>query len=119
MCLHISYFCNKKVYGGQGRWGNINWWRDLTSAKGEFAGLPEHKKLKIEYNLGKYGSWSEHESVELYIDDNIVKVHEFAAGEECSEIEHLDETVIEIAHSSPNINIEFRTGFDEKSEIWT
>jgi hypothetical protein len=34
-------------------------------------------------------------------------------------MEHKDETVIEIVHDSDEIVIEFRTGFDEKSEIWT
>lgn len=58
--------------GGQGRWGNVNWWRDLTTAKGTFTDLPEHKQIRITYELAKYGAWKEKESVELYINDNIM-----------------------------------------------
>jgi hypothetical protein len=82
--------------GGQGRWGNVNWWRDLTNAKGTFKDLPTHTKLKIEYNLAKYGTWDDNETVELYINDNIAKIHSFASGEVCSEKEHKDEAVVEL-----------------------
>lgn len=34
-------------------------------------------------------------------------------------MEHKDETVVEFPHTDSEITIEFRTGFDEKSEIWT
>lgn len=91
----------------------------MTIAKATYTGLPDHVKLKIKYNLLKYGTWADDESVELYINDNIVKVHTFAEGEACSEAEHKDEAVIELKHTDSEIKIEFRTGFDEKSEIWT
>jgi len=115
----FSYFCNSKIMGGQGRWGNVNWWRDLTVAKGTFKDLPEHKQIRITYDLAKYGTWADNESVELYINDNIVKNHVFATGEVCSEMEHKDVAVVEFPHTDSEIVIEFRTGFDEKSEIWT
>lgn len=105
--------------GGQGRWGNVNWWRDLTNAKGVFTDLPAHNKIKISYNLNKYGAWADDETVELYINDNIVKSHFFQGEEECSEMEMKDEAEIELRHDADEITIEFRTGFDEKSEIWT
>jgi len=91
----------------------------LTLAKATFDGLPEHKKIKIEYNLLKYGDWKDYETVELYINDNIARIHKFDGGEICSEKEHKDEAVVELIHSDDEITIEFRTGFDEKSEIWT
>jgi len=105
--------------GGQGRWGNVNWWRDLTVASGHFTGLPAHNKIKISYNLNKYGEWNDDETVELYINDVIVKSHYFEGDSKCSEMEHKDETEIELRHTDDEIVIEFRTGFDEKSEIWT